>query len=43
MIDADDAVSVFEYVLSHTLADRLSDSGCARAGARHRSLKAVCT
>lgn len=42
LIDADQAVSIFEYVLSHILADRMSDPrNSGRSSARHRSLRSV--
>jgi Zn-dependent protease with chaperone function len=42
LIDADERVSIFEYVLSHTLADRLAGKArSSRVGARQRSLLAV--
>lgn len=41
LIDADDQVSIFEYVLSHTLADRLADSRRPPRGVRHRAFRSV--
>jgi Zn-dependent protease with chaperone function len=41
LIDADARVSIFECVLSETLADRLSERPRHRTGVRHRSLRAV--
>jgi hypothetical protein len=43
LIDADQAVSVFEYVLGQTLKDRLAEDGSAheRARVRYSSLRAV--
>jgi Zn-dependent protease with chaperone function len=43
LIDADRAVSVFEYVLAETLRSRLLDAAAParRSGAQHKSLEAV--
>jgi Zn-dependent protease with chaperone function len=43
LIDADAHLSIFECVLSETLADRLSEAPRHRTGVRHRSLHAVRT
>jgi Zn-dependent protease with chaperone function len=41
LIEADARLSIFECVLSETLADRLSERPRHRTGVRHRSLRAV--
>lgn len=45
LIDADASVSIFEYVVAHTLRTRMADEAMAaqRARIRHRSLTAVRT